>query len=46
MKKPIYLVDTYSFIVDKTAEKEIDEFIATKGKTFEDFVEVSLTHKF
>jgi len=38
-------VDTYSFIVDGTADKEIDQFIDTKGKIFDDFVTVSLVCK-
>jgi hypothetical protein len=36
------LVDKYSFIVDGTADNEIDAFIAQKDKVFEDYVDVNI----
>jgi hypothetical protein len=43
--KLFFLVDKYSFIVDGTAEKKIDEFIA-QNKTFDEFVAVIIIRLF
>ena len=37
------IVANYSFIVDGTADKRIDDFIEDKEKTFEDYTKVSFS---
>ncbi len=36
-----FAVANYSFIVDGTADKRIDDFIEDKEKTFEDYTKVN-----